>query len=162
MDIIKRIGSVAVLSFLFGFSFAETKVPLEVQRLHAKNQTDTTQAKPLPTFNPTIQQEPFVAMQIKPSVTTTAPSEKLGTPAPTAVYVIYPGSLKTNVTHLANEFGWRQVIWNAKFDYQWTGTTRITANNLNEILTKILKRYPLQAVFYQGNHILAIEPRNFT
>jgi len=173
MDIIKRAGTFAILFFYFIFSLAETKVPLEVQRLRAKKQSPAVKTKPLPKFNPVIQQEPFEAMGLSNSQKKFAAStaslsprnngayEKLGTPAPAPVFVIYPGSLKKNVTRLANEFGWKHVVWNAKYDYQWIGTTRITANSLNEILNRILKRYPLQAVFYQGNHILAIEPRNF-
>lgn len=150
MDIIKRIGIFAILFFCFDFSFAQI-----------------VKTKSLPKFNPVIQQEPFEAIKLEPNShkknsKATGTYEKLGTPAPAPVFVIYPGSLKKNVTRLANEFGWKQVVWNAKYDYQWTGTTQITANNLSEILNKILKRYPLQAIFYQGNHVLAIRPRNFS
>lgn len=75
-------------------------------------------------------------------------------------YTFYPGSLKANITHIAREFGWRTVVWQPQYDYQWVGKTRIGASNIQELLTKVLHDFPLQAVFYQGNHVLVIVARN--
>jgi hypothetical protein len=77
-------------------------------------------------------------------------------------YVAYlsPGSLKQNVVDIARRYGWQTVVWNAPDDYPWVGRTTIRGQSLQEIFTKILQKYPLQAQFYQGNHVLAIVPRN--
>lgn len=72
---------------------------------------------------------------------------------------IYPGSLQQNIDRLAREYGWPQVVWNVPDDYHWVGHVRVAANNLPDILRNILTNYPLQANFYQGNHILVIQPR---
>jgi len=60
---------------------------------------------------------------------------------------------------LGMKLGWPEVIWKAPNDYQWTGKTRVHATNFSEGLGEILKDYPLQADFYDGNHILVIIPR---
>ena len=72
---------------------------------------------------------------------------------------IYPGSLKGNIQRLADQYGWPQVIWNVPNDYHWIGYVRVAGNNLPDILRNILANYPLQANFYQGNHVLVIQPR---
>lgn len=69
------------------------------------------------------------------------------------------GSLKANVERIANEQGWPQVVWNVPYDYRWVGKTQIHANSLTGLLSQLLRNYPLQAVLYHGNHILAIYPR---
>jgi len=73
-----------------------------------------------------------------------------------------PGSIKTNIERLAHDFGWNQIIWQSSDDYNWVGSTEITAKDFPGVLMKSLKGYPLQAVFYQGNHVLVIVPRNPT
>ncbi|QLH41678.1 MAG: hypothetical protein HWD59_02380 [Coxiellaceae bacterium] len=73
---------------------------------------------------------------------------------------VYPGSVKANVIRIARAHGWNTVVWNATSDYRWYGTTRITANNLSSLFSKMLYDYPLQAIFYHGNHVLVIGPRN--
>ena len=72
---------------------------------------------------------------------------------------VYPGSLRTNINRIAKRFGWMQVVWRASYDYKWVGTTKLRAANLPDLLSQLIEDYPLQAVFYQGNHILVITPR---
>lgn len=79
--------------------------------------------------------------------------------APCLQATVYPGSLKKNIERIAAQFGWTQVVWNVPNDYQWVGQTNIRADKLPGLFTKLLKNYPVQAVFYKGNHILAISPR---
>lgn len=74
--------------------------------------------------------------------------------------VMLPGSLKYNVVQIANQYGWNNVIWQMPDDYTWVGRTRINASSLSSLFNKILSNYPLQAQFYQGNHVLVIAPRN--
>lgn len=72
---------------------------------------------------------------------------------------IYPGSLKENIERIAANAGWHQVVWDAPQDYMWVGHAQIRGENLSVILRRLLDDYPLQAVFYQGNHVLYIHPR---
>lgn len=72
---------------------------------------------------------------------------------------MYPGSLQGNINRLSRVYGWPQVVWNVPDDYHWVGHVRVAANNLPDILRSILMNYPLQADFYEGNHILVIQPR---
>lgn len=72
---------------------------------------------------------------------------------------LYPGSLKNNLVRIARAYGWKHIIWNSSEDYHWIGKIRVAANNLPDILRKLLKDYPLQANFYDGNHVLVIQPR---
>jgi len=69
------------------------------------------------------------------------------------------GSLLSNIEQIARENGWTRVIWTNKKDYSWSSDTRVTGTSFEEIMGKIMKGYPLQAVFYQGNHVLVIQPR---
>jgi hypothetical protein len=71
----------------------------------------------------------------------------------------YPGSLRNNIAHIAGRCGW-QTVWNPPYDYRWYGKTRISGMDLNDVFRKMLVNYPVQAIFYRGNRILAIEPRN--
>lgn len=73
--------------------------------------------------------------------------------------LVNTGSLKHIVTRIAHNHGWYTVEWNSPNDYLWVGKTRITAANLPGVFDKLLSDYPVQAQFYQGNHVLAIEPR---
>lgn len=69
------------------------------------------------------------------------------------------GSLQQNIQRIGRENGWRNVVWDIPNDYQWVGNTRVVADNLEDALTKVLQNYPVQAIFYQGNHVLLIRPR---
>ena len=72
---------------------------------------------------------------------------------------VYPGSLKENVERIAAHYGWHQVIWDAPEDYRWVGYAQIQGENLSSVLRQLFADFPLQAVFYQGNHVLYIHPR---
>lgn len=115
----------------------------------------TQNLKDLPAFNKTLQQTSYKPAKLGKHVLSSPTSF-------VSVYTLYPGSLKENIQRLANQFGWTTVKWLAPYDYQWTGTTAVTATNLNQLLQKILPDFPLQAVFYQGNHILVIRARNIS
>lgn len=68
-------------------------------------------------------------------------------------------SLKNNILRIAKQFGWPQVIWKAPADYEWIGKTAIQGGSIQVIFSKLLADYPLQAVFYKGNHVLLIKSR---
>ncbi len=72
---------------------------------------------------------------------------------------IYPGSLKENIERICAHYGWRQVVWDVPQDYRWVGKAQISGENLIAVLRKLLNDYPLQAVFYEGNHVIYIHPR---
>lgn len=77
---------------------------------------------------------------------------------PVAFYM-QTGSLRANVKRIAAHYGWYNVVWGVPNDYDWLGKTRIHGSSLADAFAKMLDRYPLQAVFYHGNHVLAIMPR---
>ena len=72
---------------------------------------------------------------------------------------MYPGSLKENIERIAAHYGWHQVVWDASQDFLWVGRAHIQGEDLTEVLRKLLADYPLQAIFYQGNHVLYIHQR---
>lgn len=72
---------------------------------------------------------------------------------------LYPGSLKANIQRIARHYGWPLVVWALPNDYEWVGHAKVSGSTLSEVLSKILENYPLQAAFYQGNHVLVITPR---
>lgn len=72
---------------------------------------------------------------------------------------LYPGSMKANLTRLAHYFGWHTVVWQPSVDFNWVGTTKIHADNFQDLLAQVLAQYPLQAQFYQGNHVLVVTTR---
>ncbi len=72
------------------------------------------------------------------------------------------GSLKSNIERIMREAGWETTVWKVSFDYKWVGNVTITANDIQGVITKLLEPYPLQAVFYNANHVVAISPRRNT
>jgi hypothetical protein len=80
------------------------------------------------------------------------------TPAPASI-AVYPGSLKENIERIAAHYGWRQVVWDAPQDFKWVGHAQIQGDSLASVLRQLLDDFPLQAVFYHGNHVLYIHPR---
>lgn len=77
----------------------------------------------------------------------------------TVTAVLAPGSLKANIERIAKENGWHNVVWNARDDFNWVAHTKVRKDSLVAIMESILKGYPLQATFYQGNRVLVIEAR---
>ncbi|MCH9770779.1 MAG: toxin co-regulated pilus biosynthesis Q family protein [Gammaproteobacteria bacterium] len=122
-------------------SFASHKIPREVKRLRTKTRSHLSVAPKLQLRNPKthtvrnyfVRREMFAVMQT--------------------------GSMRMNIQRLAKIYGWPTVVWSLPNDYNWLGKTRVHANSLPSLLRHILTGYPLQAVFYQGNHILVIKPR---
>lgn len=78
---------------------------------------------------------------------------------PLASIGVYPGSLKENIERIAAHYGWHQVVWDVPQDFKWVGYAQIHGDNLAAVLRQLLDDYPLQAIFYQGNHVLYIHPR---
>ncbi len=80
---------------------------------------------------------------------------QLGKPA--EVYAIsVSGSLKENVERIMDRYHWK-VVWKAPYDYNFDG--RVTGNSLPNVMEKLLKPFPLQAVLYMSNRTMTIEPR---
>lgn len=79
----------------------------------------------------------------------------LGQPAP--VYVVsISGSLKENLERIMGRYHWK-VIWKAPYDYNFDG--RVTGSSLPNVVEKLLRPFPLQAVMYMSNRTVAIIPR---
>jgi len=79
----------------------------------------------------------------------------LGTPAP--VYAIsISGSLKQNLERIFSRYHWK-VVWKAPYDYNFDG--RVTGASVPDVLEKLLKPFPLQAVMYMSNRTMVIVPR---
>lgn len=74
-------------------------------------------------------------------------------------YTIYNGSLKRNVERIVRVSRWGKVEWALPYDYRWVGTSKITGDSVQDVLQKLLAGYPLQAVFYEQNHVIHIQPR---
>lgn len=79
----------------------------------------------------------------------------LGRPA--EVYAIsVSGSLKENIERIMDRYHWK-VVWKAPYDYNFDG--RVTGNSLPNVMEKLLKPFPLQAVLYMSNRTMTVEPR---
>lgn len=127
-------------------AIADDEIPLEVLRVqkYAKS---------------------FSLKPVKPTFSFSSPPhtefKKQSLPVSTE-YRFIPGSLKENIVHLAKQLGWSTVIWQPSYDYQWVGISHFSQKNLKEILNEVLEHFPLQAIFYEGNHVLVITPRNIS
>lgn len=79
----------------------------------------------------------------------------LGTPAP--VYAIsISGSLKQNLERIFGRYHWK-VVWKAPYDYNFDG--RVTGASVPDVLEKLLRPFPLQAIMYMSNRTMVIVPR---
>lgn len=78
----------------------------------------------------------------------------------TGYATLYSGSLQRNLTRLAGQYGWKKLVWLPESDYQWVGQVSVRENDVYTVFERVLNGYPLQAVFYKGNHVLVIRPRN--
>lgn len=80
----------------------------------------------------------------------------LGQPAP--VYAVsISGSLKENLERIMGRYHWK-VIWKAPYDYNFDG--RVTGSSLPNVVEKLLKPFPLQAVMYMSNRTITVVPRS--
>lgn len=136
--VIQIVILLAIPVALYAGNDLTSKTPFEVQNIREKAQQPSETIQPSVVFHSTVK-------IIKPPTTT--------------FNVVYSGSLKNNIERLAKQYGWDQVVWNAPSDYTWVGNTRINATTLPGVLNQLLADFPLQAVFYQGNHVLEIIPR---
>ncbi|MDF2867586.1 MAG: Toxin co-regulated pilus biosynthesis protein [Gammaproteobacteria bacterium] len=68
-------------------------------------------------------------------------------------------SLKSVITDLISHCGWKTLVWDFDFDYHLAGDVTIQANNIADALGQLLVNYPLQAVFYDGNKVVKMQPR---
>lgn len=81
--------------------------------------------------------------------------QNLGKPA--EVYAIsVSGSLKENVERIMHRYHWK-VVWKAPYDYNFDG--RVTGTSLPNVMEKLLKPFPLQAVLYMSNRTMTVVPR---
>src|SRR5580692_2771402 len=79
----------------------------------------------------------------------------LGRPA--AVYAIsLSGSLKENLERIMDRYHWK-VIWKVPYDYNFDG--RVTGASLPNVVEKLLKPFPLQAVMYMSNRTMTVKLR---
>lgn len=79
----------------------------------------------------------------------------LGRPA--EVYAIsVSGSLKENIERIMDRYHWK-VVWKAPYDYNFDG--RVTGTSLPNVMEKLLKPFPLQAVLYMSNRTMTVEAR---
>lgn len=84
-------------------------------------------------------------------------------PKPKPFFVMIKGdSLRLAMTDAAHKAGWKQVVWRASMDYRWYGSEKIVGQDLADVFKKLLRHYPLQAVFYQANHVLVIHTTSIT
>jgi len=87
------------------------------------------------------------------------PKPYIPPPKPENVYYVSTGSLRDNVIHIVDQSEWGRVIWNVPYDYRWVGNLTIHAISVQDALTQLLDQYPVQATFYEENHVVAITPR---
>jgi hypothetical protein len=77
-------------------------------------------------------------------------------PASPIYAVSISGSLKENLERILGRYHWK-VIWKAPYDYNFDG--RVTGASLPNVVEKLLKPFPLQAVMYMANRTIAIVPK---
>lgn len=82
----------------------------------------------------------------------------LGQPVPVFAVSI-SGSLKENLERIMGRYHWR-VIWKAPYDYNFDG--RVSGSSLPNVVEKLLRPFPLQAVMYMSNRTVAVIPRSKT
>jgi hypothetical protein len=130
---------------------------------HVDNTTTSNSIPPL--TKPATTSTPVVATKTTPVVKPTPAATPVAKPIPVAppkpmfVTTAMPGSLKANVERIVAQSHWGTVVWNLPIDYNWQGTMVISADNVQGALSQLLAEYPVQAVFYDENHIVSIEPR---
>lgn len=89
--------------------------------------------------------------------TSSFPNQFASLGRPAEVYAIsVSGSLKENIERIMDRYHWK-VIWKAPYDYNFDG--RVTGASLPNVMEKLLKPFPLQAVLYMSNRTMTVEPR---
>lgn len=91
-----------------------------------------------------------------------APHQYQLMPQKPLVVRVTEGSLKQNIERIVDNAGWGKPVWKMDYDFKWTGNVTITGRDIQSVLSKLLDPYPLQAKFYESNHIVAIYPRRNT
>lgn len=116
-------------------------------------------AAPAPSaYNPSIQCYQTVTSGKGPLAPSSCPPMQKNSGRPRN-YKVHTGSLKDNVQQMVAQSHWGTVIWNVPNDYRWIGNITITATSIQDALSQYLAPYPVQAIFYQKNHIVSIVPR---
>jgi len=106
-----------------------------------------------PFFQAGTQRETALSKDTYPSLYT-----NLGKTAP--VYAVsISGSLKDNLERIMKRYHWK-VVWKAPYDYKFDG--KVTGSSLPNVVQKLLKPFPLQAVMYMSNRTVAVLPREQT
>ncbi len=117
--------------------------------------TTTSSGKP-PLTRPTT--TPVVTPVVEPTVLV-KPVPPPPPPKPMFTVVAMPGSLKANVERIVAQSHWGTVVWNLPIDYNWNGTMTITAPDVQGAISQLLAQYPVQATFYDKNHIVSVQAR---
>ncbi len=119
----------------------------------------TPRVKPIPM--PPVVNTPAPKPVALPVVNTPAPKSVAlpVAPKPSFTTTAMPGSLKDNVERIVAQSHWGTVVWNLPIDYNWNGTMTISAPDVQGALSQLLAQYPVQATFYDKNHIVSIEAR---
>lgn len=88
---------------------------------------------------------------------TAFPTQYANLGQPAAVYAIsISGSLKENLERIMGRYHWK-VIWKVPYDYNFDG--RVTGASLPNVVERLLKPFPLQAVMYMSNRTVTVIPR---
>ena len=111
--------------------------------------------------------EPYSGKGPTPANPCSAPVEEIVTTVTTEtqmpiMFNVETGSLRANVQRITRQAGWENSVWKMPYDFKWVGNVTITANDIQGALTKLLEPYPVQAVFYNANHVVAIVSRRNT
>lgn len=112
-----------------------------------------------PTTNDNAAQQAPLASAAPPLVRPVSVTKPVEAPKPQFVTTAMPGSLKENVERIVAQSHWGTVVWTLPVDYNWKGSMTITAPDVQGALSQLLKEYPVRAVFYDKNRIVAIESR---
>ena len=121
--------------------------PAKETKISAKNSQNTVKSKPNADKPLPIMPNPMLL----PIKRTTGPISHS--------YTLRNGSLKHNVESIVHQSHWGQLVWSLPYDYRWVGTAHFEGTSLQGVLEKLLARYPVQAIFYEQNHVIQIVPR---
>lgn len=90
-------------------------------------------------------------------------SSSVPEPVSSTIYQLdlQPGTLQENIERINKLQGnpW-DIKWLAKNDYIVTGYPQVSGEDFYSAIGNLLQYYPLRAIFYKQNHVVAIVPRN--